>query len=252
MIVIAHRGGVVDEHHSENSYKALDEAIRRGYTHVEIDARVTADGHVVCFHHDDLAEQAGVEGRISELTRDAVTRVVLTRSQQTIPTFEEYCARCAGRIGVMVDIKGCRDSQIDAYVQEVEAALAGHGLLDSALMLINKEPKDNQDKIARLLMGKAKVSWRKDLNETRQAAETHPAPGFADNYYVFNHGADFAAEDVEAYQRLGLRVIVSINTWHYRSGDRQQQGEDHIRQMQSFGVDGLQIDSCYDSALFGT
>jgi hypothetical protein len=37
-ILVAHRGGVVDEERSENSLKALDEAVRRGYTHVEVDA----------------------------------------------------------------------------------------------------------------------------------------------------------------------------------------------------------------------
>ena len=250
VIVIAHRGGVVDQHRSENSYKALEEAIRRGYTHVEVDARVTADGHVVCFHHDDLAQEAGVQGRISELARYAVTRVVLTRSQQTIPTFQEYCARCARRIGVMVDIKGCKDSHIDAYAQEIEAALAGHGLLDGALILVNKEPTNNQAKIAQHFLGKAKVSWRKALSETKRAAESDP--DFAGKYYVFNHGADFTAEDVRGFQRLGLKVIVSVNSWQYGSGDRQRQGDQHVQQMLSFGVDGLQIDSCYDSALFKT
>ena len=41
VLKIAHRGGVVDEQRSENSIKALNEAIQRGYTHVEIDARIT-------------------------------------------------------------------------------------------------------------------------------------------------------------------------------------------------------------------
>jgi len=38
-MIIAHRGGVVDAERSENSLKALQEAILRGYTHVENDAR---------------------------------------------------------------------------------------------------------------------------------------------------------------------------------------------------------------------
>ena len=69
-MIIAHRGGVVDTERSENSFNALQEAILRGYTHVEIDARITADGHVICFHNDDLMEEAGMEGKISEMPRD--------------------------------------------------------------------------------------------------------------------------------------------------------------------------------------
>ena len=120
--IIAHRGGVVDEHRSENSFSALEEAINRGYTHVEIDARITADGHAVCFHNDDLQEEAGVDGRISDMTLDQVVNTKLTRSGENIPTFEAYCARCAGRIGVMIDLKGCPTQQIDQYASEIETA----------------------------------------------------------------------------------------------------------------------------------
>ena len=182
LALIAHRGGVVDRDRSENSLKALEEAIRRGYTHVEIDARITADGHVVCFHNDELMEEAGVDGRISEMPRDAVKQVVLTRSGEGIPRFDEYCARCAGRIGVMVDLKGCRDGFIDRYTGEIEAALAAHGLLRDAMILINKEPVDNQDRIARRFLGKAIVSWRKPLAQTRGPAAPQPdqEPGLGD------------------------------------------------------------------------
>jgi len=248
-ILIAHRGGVVDAHRSENSFKALEEAIRRGYTHVEIDARITADGHAVCFHNDDLMEEAGIPGKISELPRDTVTDIELTRSGEEIPTFEAYCARCAGRIGVMVDLKGCHYDAIPQYAQEIEGALAKHRLLEDALIIINRIPKDNQDRIAAHFLGKSRVSWRKSLQETQEAARQDAE--FAQKFYIINHGADFSADNVQAYQALGMPVIASINTYHYDTGDRQQQGIHHVQQMLAYGVDGLQIDSCYDVALFG-
>ena len=61
--------------------KAFEEAIKRSYTHVEVDARMTVDGHVVCFHNDSLFEEAGVDGRISELPLREVTQIVLPRSK---------------------------------------------------------------------------------------------------------------------------------------------------------------------------
>ena len=42
-ILVAHRG-VVDETFTENGLPSLEEAIRRGYTHVEVDIRSTKDG----------------------------------------------------------------------------------------------------------------------------------------------------------------------------------------------------------------
>jgi glycerophosphoryl diester phosphodiesterase len=247
-MIIAHRGGVVNEQHSENSFKALEEAIRRGYTHVEIDARITGDGHVVCFHDDELNKEAGVEGKISEMPVDAVTQIVLPKSNETIPTFAAYCSRAAGRIGIMVDLKGCKDAYIGQYAQEIEAGLSEHGLLEDAFILINKMPRNNQDKIAEHFLGKVKVSWRKSLPDTQQAAGSDP--DFAGKFYIFNHGDDFTEADVRGFHALGLEVIVSINTGHYATGDPQQRGEHHVREMLKFGVDGLQIDSRYDRVLF--
>ena len=305
-ILIAHRGGVVDEERSENSLKALEEAIRRGYSHVEVDARVTADGHVVCFHSDALMDEAGVDGRISEMPRDAVTQVVLTRSGEQIPTFEDYCARCAGRaltrpspgagkrrhplpqagegntresvtpgrgsktagspdgvasgrIGIMVDLKGCPDAFVERYTDEIEAALDAHGLLKDAMILINKEPVDNQDRIAQRFLGKAQVSWRATLEQTqatlsgqRLSPSAVCGPPSPDLYYVLNHGEDFTRQDVEGFHALGFRVIPSINTYHYRDGGPMALGSRHIEQLMDWGVDGFEIDSCYDCLFFGS
>ena len=248
LTLIAHRGGVVDQDRSENSFKALEEAIRRGYTHVEIDARITADGHVVCFHNDDLMEEAGICGSISKMPRDAVTQVVLTRSGERIPTFEEYCERCAGRIGVMIDLKGCSDEFIDPYTDEIRTALEEHGLLRDAMILINRTPSDNQDIIARRFEDRACVSWRETLTNTREAARRDPK--LAERHYAFNHGEDFTAANVAGYQALGLRVIASINLHHYLEGDPMVLGSQHIRRLMDCGVDGFQIDSCYDPTIF--
>ncbi len=70
-------------------------------------------------------------------------------------------------------------------------------------------------------------------------------------YFVFNHGEDFAKEDVDGFHALGLPVIASINQGHYRHGDPIEQGLFHIHEMLDLGVDGLQIDSIYDKAVFG-
>ena len=84
----------------------------------------------MCFHDDQLTREAGIGGRISEMTKADVTQIILSRSGQNIPTLEAYCAHCAGRIGVMSDLKGCKDQYIDQYAQEIEAALTTHKLHD--------------------------------------------------------------------------------------------------------------------------
>jgi hypothetical protein len=249
LLIIAHRGGVVDEHHSENSIKGLEEAIRRGYTHVEIDARLTGDGHVVCFHDDHLWRETGIRRRISAMPVAAVTKIVLPGSDEPIPTLETYLARCAGRIGIMIDLKGCsRRRDAPRYARAIEAGLTRYGLLEDALILVNEPPIHHQDLIAAHFLGKARVAWRKPLRATQRAAAR--MPDFAESFYVFNHGADFTAEDVAGFQALGLRVIVSINTGHYRIGNALKRGGRHLERMLAHGVDGLEIDSCYDHVFF--
>ncbi len=248
-ILVAHRGGVVDDTLSENSLKGLEEAIRRGYTHVEVDVRVTRDGHAVCFHDENLRREAGVDLNIADLTLDELKEIRLTKSLETIPTFEEYCARCQGRINVMIDTKSGMVQNIEMYAREIEAALMKYGLLDDALIIANRIPSYNQEKVAYWLLGKSKLSWRVDLKKAKIMKNMMPEnPG--QHYFIFNSPRDFTREDIEGFHKMGLMVIPSINTSHYQTGDPMKQGLADIGKMLDWGVDGLQIDSCYDPLVF--
>jgi glycerophosphoryl diester phosphodiesterase len=247
-LLIAHRGGVVDDSLSENSIKGLEEAIRRGYTHVEVDARVTRDGQVVCYHDENLARETGVNRNISELTLVELQEIKLSRSMESIPTFAEFCRRCAGRIDLMVDIKSISDKHLEVCAVNIEQALTEHGLLKNALFIVNRVPSRAQEEIADWFLGKAKTAWRYDLVKTRILAQARPQPG--QWHFVFNSPQDFTPEMIDGFHRLGLQVIASVNLLHYRTGDPQQQGLADIEKMLAWGVDGLQIDSCYDPLVF--
>lgn len=248
LLVIAHRGGVVDEDHPENSLSGLEEAIKRGYTHVEVDARVTKDGHVVCFHDANLKNATGVDKNVSDLDLAEIKSLRLNRSGEAIPTFEEFCRRCAGRVELMVDIKGADDEVIESYAREIERSLVRHGLIDHALILINRIPIHNQEKIADWFFGKAGISWRDPLMQARKRLRAKNDP--SEFFYIFNHGEDFDREQVDGFHAMGLKVIVSINTGHYKEGDPVQLGFADLRRVVALGVDGVQIDSCYDSVVF--
>ncbi len=246
--LIAHRGGVVDADRSENSPAALREAIRRGYTHVEIDARITRDGVVVCFHNDSLEEETGHAGRLSAMDYPDLRRLRLSRSGEPIPTFDEYCAQAAGKINLMVDLKGCPENFIRPYAESILRSLRRHALLANALILINKHPVRNQARLVPYFLDQAKISWRQSLSDTKAAVRDNPR--FASQYYIFNHGEDFTRQTVAGFQALGLSVIVSINTQHYAASKALNSGRAHIRSLMLAGVDGFQIDSLYDNLFF--
>lgn len=247
-ILVAHRGGVVDSTRSENSIKALEEAIHRGYTHVEVDARVTKDGHAVCFHDENLFREAGNDKNISDFTLVELKKIKLTKSQESIPTFEEYCQRCAGRIDLMVDTKGVSDNYLEQYVVEIDAALRKYGLLENALFIVNRMPIRNQEKVADWFLGTALTSWRYNLPKAKVLAHSRPNPGRF--HFIFNSPKDFTKEMIDGFHELGLMVIPSVNIGHYKTGDPMKKGLTDIEKMLNWGVDGLQIDSCYDSLVF--
>jgi glycerophosphoryl diester phosphodiesterase len=244
-ILIAHRGGVVDENRSENSLAALEEAISRGYTHVEVDARCTKDGRVVCFHLADMKSETGLDAKISDLTLEEVKQVTLLKSKEHIPTFDEYCSRCKGRIGLMVDIKGVPDQWLEDYTKEIEATLIKYGILENTLFLINRFPVGNQEKVAAWFLGRSHISWRQNVQRTLLLKPY--MPDISKYYYIFNSPVDYTLEDIRGFHKMGLKVIASINYDHYRkTGNAKTQGPADVQKMLEWGVDGLQIDSCYD------
>ena len=250
IMVIAHRGGVVDESHSENSMSSMEEAIRRGYTHVEVDVRLTKDGRVVCFHSDNMRAQTGIDRNISDLTLAEVKNAVLKRSNERIPTFEEYCTRIANRINLMVDIKGTSDRFLELYTRQIEHALKEHGLLANTLFIINQFPIANQEKVADYFLGKALLSWRSDVLYTRLMLPYMPSP--TKYRFIFNSPAELTKTEIDGFHEMGMPIIASVNTQDYRgpAADPLKQGNEDIKKMLDWGVDGLQIDSCYDPPVF--
>lgn len=232
-ILVAHRG-VVEDGLTENSLESLEETIRRGYTHFEVDVRCTRDGHPVCLHDRDLRKVAGIDGNIDAMTLAELREKV---PENTVPTFETFCARCEGRIGLMPDIKGCPGEVMDAYIEGIDRSMSEHGLIENALFI-------GSPVAARGFLGRSRLAWRMPLEKARERDEREPGK----RYFVFNHAADFDQHEVDGFHELGLDVVVSINTQHYKDGDPVAQGNADVARMVELGVDGLQLDSVYEEA----
>jgi hypothetical protein len=230
-MLFAHRG-VVTETIQANSLAALDEAIARGYSHMEVDIGATKDGHAVCIHDDSL-RKAGLPQRVSELTLGELRALV---PEEAVASFATLCARSEGRIGLMVDIKWVVPGVEEAFKKNIEEPLLKHGLMDTAYFIGQKSLTEDFARGGRR-------SWRPSLEEAR--AEIRPR----DEYFIFGHAADFDAASVKGFQALGFLVIVSINNFHYlRTGNWEENGNRDVARMLEYGVDGLQIDSVYEPA----
>jgi glycerophosphoryl diester phosphodiesterase len=235
-LLVAHRG-VVTESLTENSLGALEEAVRRGYTHVEVDVLCTNDGHAVCHHDRNLERTTGRDRNVDAVTLAQLREIA---TEDLVPSFETFCQHSEDRMGLMIDLKGCPSHLTEQFVASLTRSLEEHGLMDSALFI-------GKPHLMRRFLGRGRLCWRAPLANARTSELGKQNPG--ERYFVFNHAADFDADEVDGFHAMGLSVIVSINTGHYRDVDPLQQGLEDVKQMIELGVDGLQIDSVYEEAV---
>ena len=72
-ILLAHRGDKVDA--PENTLPAFEQAIQKGADGVELDAKLTADGHVVVIHDSTVNRTTDGKGRIASLLLEDIRKL---------------------------------------------------------------------------------------------------------------------------------------------------------------------------------
>lgn len=128
---VAHRG-LHDDKFPENSMPAFRAAIEHGFN-IEIDVHLSADGHIVVFHDDNLKRVCGVDKKIAKCTLAELRTMRLKGTEYTIPTFDEFLALVDGKVGILCEIKGLNpyDNRISAAVCERIKTYKGNIALQS-------------------------------------------------------------------------------------------------------------------------
>lgn len=91
----------------ENSLAAFAAAVAQGVG-IELDVHLTADGHVVVTHDDDLARVTGQRLSVAGSTLTRITALRLGATGERIPTLGRVLDLVAGRVPVMVEVKNVR------------------------------------------------------------------------------------------------------------------------------------------------
>lgn len=99
---IGHRGAA--GHVLENTLGSIEKAIELRVDYVEIDLRLTRDGHIVILHDPTVDRTTNAHGRIKDLTLAQVKRIT-TKDGQHVPTLEEVLTITDGRVGLMLELK---------------------------------------------------------------------------------------------------------------------------------------------------
>lgn len=236
--LIAHRGGIVDEAHAENSPSSLEAAIDRGYWMIEVDIRRTKDGRAI-LQHDPTFERYYGDGRsVAELTWNDVSALRATPGGHSPLSFEELCTRCSGRTRLMLDIKV--SDQPLAFHENLARTLDDHGLLETAYVLS---------------AGGADAFWRASSrtmqNEAGLRAAISAKERVDDAYALFDVAARLTASAVHLAAEHRVTVVAALNTFRYRMAgvDDQQGAADDASRLLALGVRHFQIDSIYEHHL---
>ena len=72
-IIFAHRGDLA--HAPENTLPAFQQALQKGADGVELDVKLTADGHVIVIHDSTLGRTTDGKGRVASSTLEAIRKL---------------------------------------------------------------------------------------------------------------------------------------------------------------------------------
>lgn len=228
--LIAHRGGIVNKQIPENSLKALNEAINRGYYMVEVDVRLTKDGVLIAHHDKDFKRYYGEDRLVTAMTWEEIQRLTGDLGQKVLK-LEAVLARCEGKIQVMIDnkIQGFEKEAFD----EIINLLDRYGLQEEALMIGTEASTE-------YFTGKIKLSCSIDqLKENVKRKDFNPF-----NYYLFS--STIPSADFNWAKAHSVMVVGAVNTWAYAQKKKKETPEETIYKLKQVGVTYFQIDSIYE------
>ncbi len=236
-ILIAHRGGVVFPDVPECSQMAVKMAAAYRYDMVELDVRESQDHYPVVFHDENMLNACGIDGRISDLTLDAVSQIHFLNSDQTITSLDIMLGLCSSlNLGVMFDIKSGEGS--DLFYKRILGLIEKYQL-DKACMTLGRS------RTRKYLQDKVLITLPEDLLEKVKQGASPDLSG----YYWFGVPETWPLDLVKPVQENGALVIPAINTFRYSEKKHRAEARYDVERLIKAGVDGFQIDCIYQDYL---
>lgn len=234
--LIGHRGGVTENGiHQENSLAALDKAVERGYTGVEIDIRESNDGILFLYYNSTLERDYDTKSQCLDLTWDEIQKLSPLRKDGKAPvTVEEYCRYAQEKISeIMLDIKLEHPSK--AFYEQLENILSETGFLKHSYFIGHGE----------YFMGKGKITML--IGEQKEFFEKYREK-MKDYFFLFAGFDEINSWLIRLCNKQGIQAVACVNRpW------REPVTEENISEanidlewLKNLGVKYFQIDSDYD------
>lgn len=151
VLVVSHRGDWRNA--PENSLQAFKNCIKMGVDMIEIDLKMTKDGHLILMHDETIDRTTDGSGRPSDYTLEEIRKFHLKNglgivTRHVIPTFEEVLKLCKGKILINVD-KGY-DYFKEVYKLTEQSGTTKQVVIKSSFPL-SKIKKENGDVLEKVI-----------------------------------------------------------------------------------------------------
>jgi glycerophosphoryl diester phosphodiesterase len=239
--LIAHRGGIVDETHAENSLGSVEAAIARGYWMIEVDVRATKDGEPVLQHDATLERFYGVKIRPEDLTWKEM-RALRAKPGGTSPVhFDELCQMCKGKMRLMLDIKN--GAMGEEFYRGMARSMERAGLQAGSYML-------GGDRWRRVF---GEGGTKESANRKALAAAAERGEKVRERYFLFELASDLDAASFALCEQLQVDCVAAVNEFRYAMAKRDlwEGPREDIERLRKLGVRSYQIDSKYEKLLKG-
>jgi glycerophosphoryl diester phosphodiesterase len=229
-VIFAHRGA--SAHAPENTLAAFELALAENADAIELDVKLSADGHVVVIHDGTIDRTTGVHGRVKDLSL-ADLRALDSGSffsekfkNEKIPTLEEVFEAVAKRTFINVELTNYSTPR-DHLVESVCALVKKFGLQNrvmfSSFFALNlSKARGFLPEVPRGLLAFNGLlgAWARSF-------------GFVFGKYQALHPylKDTTPQQVQRVHRLNRRV----NVWTVNAAD-------DMRRLFTWGVDGIFTD----------
>ena len=218
--IVGHRGAA--GYAPENTLLSFQAAMDSGCDKVEMDIRVTKDGHAVVIHDATVNRTTNGKGPVSAKTLEEIKRLECSKEQK-IPTLREVIDLCKNRIELIVELKEFGASRAVSEILE-ENGLTGSSLVISFDAGIVGEMKETNPKIKLGLLFK-KPLFKNKLENIWKVAEEVPLD------YICPRSDSLNRKMVSEAHAKGLKVFAyNVNS------------KDIFRKMAESGVDEICTD----------
>ncbi|TNM62195.1 glycerophosphodiester phosphodiesterase family protein [Aliirhizobium smilacinae] len=125
-VPVAHRGyHDMNKQVWENTLTAFARAADAAFA-IECDLQLSADSVPMVFHDDKLDRVCGISGDVRERTASELGLLSVGGTADKIPTLRQMLDLVAGRVPLVIEIKGRNAEEDDGFVEDVLEVLEGY------------------------------------------------------------------------------------------------------------------------------